>query len=250
MNVSLGSPTLILVPTELELRRLTDAGGFDVGLGTVAACGFGPVAAAARTAELLALLRPARVLLLGICGTFDEDSLPVGEATCFATVAIEGVGVGEGDRLIAPPALGFPQWPGSPASGARPARDPIHDELALSRPARMTPAGSARERASLLLSTCAASDSPEHAAARRRRHPRALAEDMEGFSVALACALRATPLCIVRGASNVVGDRDAAHWRIPRALEAARRLALDVLRSNDAWAPPAPADTANAVSAP
>jgi nucleoside phosphorylase len=48
---------------------------------------------------------------------------------------------------------------------------------------------------------------------------------MEGFAVALACALFRVPLGIVRGLSNVVGDRDPARWRIPAALAAARELA-------------------------
>jgi nucleoside phosphorylase len=52
---------------------------------------------------------------------------------------------------------------------------------------------------------------------------------MEGFGVALACALARTRLAIVRGFSNRVGDRDSRHWRIPAALAAARRLTLEVL---------------------
>ena len=61
------------------------------------------------------------------------------------------------------------------------------------------------------------------------RYSGALAEDMEGFGVALACQLAGTPCWIVRGISNQVGDRDPAHWRIPAALTAARRRALELL---------------------
>jgi futalosine hydrolase len=53
---------------------------------------------------------------------------------------------------------------------------------------------------------------------------------MEGYAVALACALAGVPVSIVRGASNVVGDRDPARWRIPSALSAARERALRMLR--------------------
>lgn len=224
MRPRAGGTTLILVPTELERARLADQGGFPAGTGLVATIGFGAVAAAARTSALLAELTPSRVVLVGIAGTFDAARLPVGSATEFDAVAIEGIGVGEGERLLAPPALGFPQWPGASAQTA------IHDRIAL------TPfvprAGAAR----LLLTTCAASDSAAHAERRRARAEAAragvleadvlLAEDMEGFGVALACALADTPLAIVRGISNVVGDRDPAHWRIPSALAAARELAL------------------------
>ncbi|MEM7516156.1 MAG: futalosine hydrolase [Planctomycetota bacterium] len=226
---SLGSPTLLLVPTELESQRLDDAGGFEPGSALQALCGFGPVAAAARTSELLSRLRPARALLVGICGSYDDERAPVGSALEFGRVHLDGVGVGEGSRFVGPPALGFPQWPGSvdagnEGQGDSPARlSPIYDEIQL-----------ASDSEALLLTTCAASDSPEHAAERLERHP-ALGEDMEGFAVALSCALAGVPLRIVRGVSNIVGDRDPAHWRIPSALQAARRLALDVLHDSEGW---------------
>lgn len=220
-----GSPTLVLVPTELEARRLADAGGLGRGLALEALCGFGPVAAAARAAGLLERLRPRRVLLVGIAGAYDTDAHPVGSALCFARVAIEGIGAGEGEHLVAPPALGFPQWPG-PTPGGR----TIEDELALARPR-----GLPSEPTGLLLTTCAASADAEQAARRRRRHPSAVAEDMEGFAVACACALAGVPLAVVRGVSNAVGERDPARWRIPAALQAARELALVALDGPAPW---------------
>jgi futalosine hydrolase len=214
----LGSPTLLLVPTELELRRLEDLGGFPLGLCLVRLCGFGPIAAAARTAALLAELRPARVLLVGIAGSYDAGRAPIETALEFGEVALCGVGAGEGADFQGPPALGFPQWPGS--AGTTP--HPVVDTLPLYAPA--APAQ--------LLTTCAAAASEEMAERRRREFPAALCEDMEGFGVALACALGSTPLRVVRGVSNLVGDRDPGHWRIPGALEAARQLATRVLTSD------------------
>ncbi len=219
MPATNGAPTLILVPTELELSRLNDHGGFPSGIGVVRTSGFGPVAAAARTSALLARLSPARVVLVGIAGSYDPRELPVGTAVQFDEVAIEGVGVGEGERLIAPPALGFPQWPSPPRGAA------IHDRLPL------TPLASPLPKAKLLLTTCAASDSSEQARVRRARFPDARAEDMEAFGVALACALEDVPLTVVRGISNEVGDRDPKRWRIPSALCAARELVLALLAS-------------------
>ena len=58
---------------------------------------------------------------------------------------------------------------------------------------------------------------------------------MEGFAVALACALARVPCAIVRGISNVAGDREAGRWRIPAALAAARALALQALVEEE-WA--------------
>lgn len=225
MQPSPGSPVLLLVPTSVEARRLEDHGGFDPGLAVVTLCGFGPVAAAARTAALLASVRPSRVMLLGIAGTFDAGLLPIGQALAFDAVAIEGIGAGEGASLAGPTALGFPQWPGGEGAGA------IHDRIVLAQ-SRGPDARSLPERArtALLLSTCAASASPEQAAVRRARFPDALAEDMEGFAVAFACALAGVPCHVVRGISNVVGDREPARWRIPAALGAARLCALEILR--------------------
>jgi futalosine hydrolase len=228
MTPSPGSATLILVPTAVEARRLEDHGGFEAGLGVLALCGFGPVAAAARTAALLAGLRPARVVLVGIAGTFDADRLPIGTASAFDAVAIEGIGAGEGASLSGPAALGFPQWPGGEGASA------IHDRIVLASTAAAD-ATLPRETA-LLLSTCAASASPEQAAVRRARFPDALAEDMEGFAVAFACALAGVPCHVVRGISNVVGDRQPARWRIPAALGAARSSALEILRRTAARA--------------
>ena len=206
-------PLLLLVPTELERKRIVDQGGFDPEAVRVELCGFGPVAAAARTATLLERHTPERVLLVGIAGSFDEAAFPVGSAVVFGDVALEGVGAGEGERFVAPPALGFPQWPGSTDTTPH----PIADRLALA------------DDGPLLLTTCAASDSAQHAATRRARFEEALAEDMEGFAVALACALARTPLSIVRGASNVVGDREPSSWRIPAALSAAHERAIEWL---------------------
>ena len=174
------------------------------------------MAAAARTAQLIARLRPRRVVLLGIAGAYDGERHPVGTALVFASVSIEGIGTGRGKGLVGPSELGFPQWPGSPDTTPQ----PVDETIALEHPPD--------EDCGLLLTTCAASDTPEHAAERLARHPDAIAEDMEGFSVAMACTLAKVPVTIVRGISNVVGDRDPEHWRIPAALAAARRRIVEI----------------------
>ena len=207
------SKTLILVPTELELARLIDAGGFPEELTEVAVCGFGIAAAAARTSALLSLQAPKEVLLIGIAGAYDIEAHPAGSAVAFDAVASHGIGAGEGASFQGPRALGFPQWPATETS------DAINDRVKLE-----TPSGQG-----LLLTTCAASDSSLRAAELLKSYPGAIAEDMEGFGVALACELAKTPCWIVRGISNEVGDREPTRWRIPSALSAARRLALDLL---------------------
>lgn len=214
-------PALILVPTSLEERHLLELGGFPSALGALERCGFGPVSAAARCAQRLAEDRPARVLLIGIAGSLEPQRTPVGSAGDFSAVRLEGVGaeaVGAEERAdepIHPPSrLGLPQWDGEEA--------PVFEELPLP--------GSG----GTLLTVCAASGTPARAAQRRRSAPAATAEDMEAFGVALACHLQATPLVVVRGISNVAGQRDPRAWRVREALSAARRLALEWLE-RESW---------------
>jgi futalosine hydrolase len=215
--------TLVLVPTDLERRLLGPALSAGLGAGSrIELCGFGIVAAAARTAALLTTHAPDRVLLVGIAGRLGA-TLSIGVAYRFDRVACHGVGAGSGDAFVPAAALGWPQWPGDPAAAAAAVGDVID---------LPTPRTDADAMASggLLLTACAASATAEDAAARRNMFPAATAEDMEGFGVALACRLRGTPLVIVRGISNDAGDRDHARWRVPTALATAAELALRILK--------------------
>jgi futalosine hydrolase len=191
-----GAPALLLVPTALEMRELVRLGGFGTGIALTATCGFGPIAAAATTAALLANLRPARVVLVGIAGSYDADAHPLERAVACSAVAIDGLET-----------AGFQQAPGI---GAR-------IELA------------SKGDAALLLTVMAPSSTPGEAAGRRERFPDAALEDMEGFGVALACTLARVPLAIVRGVSNVAGDRDRGRWKVRGALAAARAVAAGIL---------------------
>jgi futalosine hydrolase len=216
---------LLLVPTAGERRVLEAALGDAC---RIELCGFGPVAAAARTAELLARHSPARVLLAGLAGRIDER-LAIGSAYVFSEVACFGIGVGSGSAFETAGGMGWPHWPGDPTGPHRSIGDVI--PLARSPSVDGTPAG-------LLLTACAASADRADVADRRRLFPAAVAEDMEGFGVALACRLAGVPLEIVRGISNAAGDRDHARWAIEPALSAAARLAAGIL----AWPPPEPSE--------
>ncbi|MBD3008680.1 futalosine hydrolase [Streptomyces sp. 5-10] len=71
-----------------------------------------------------------------------------------------------------------------------------------------------------VLTVSTVTGSAERAAELLRRHPRAVAEAMEGFGVAEAAAAQSVPTLEVRTLSNAVGPRDRAAWRIWEALEA------------------------------
>ena len=220
---------LILIPTEAERRflaprlmsRLAALPPADT---AVELCGFGIAAAAARTAQLIAALRPERVILVGIAGRLDER-LTVGAATLFERIACHGIGVGSGSAFIPAATLGWQQWPGDPGDGDPGDGDPgIGDVLPGTVPDR---GDLPRER--LLLTVTAAAAGPEDVRFRKAIFPEASAEEMEGFAVALACRLFRIPCTIIRGISNTAGDRDKAHWQIEAALAAAADLVLRLL---------------------
>lgn len=202
---------LLCVPTEFE-RSILERIAPDLFVGEggpgVELVGFGPVAAAARTAALIARLRPARLILLGIAGSL-EGGPGVGEAAEFGAVALDGVGAGQGAALLPPSALGFPQW--EDAEGA------VHERLQLP------------SSGPLLLSVCAASASPAEALGRRERFGAAAAEDMETFGAALAARMAGVALHAVRGISNAAGDRNKDRWHIEPALAAAASCARSIL---------------------
>jgi futalosine hydrolase len=211
---------LLLIPTELERGRIAPlvvaASGDAV---QIEVCGFGPVVAAARTAQLIVEHRPSTVLLVGIAGRF-HDRLALGQAYAFERVACHGIGAGSGAAFLPAEAMGWNQWPGD-------ACDPqtrIGDSL---------PATSGRlptaARADLLLSACAAAANGDDVRRRLRLHPDAAAEDMEGFAVAAACRLAGVPLDIIRGISNTAGDRDTSRWQVDAACRAAAELAARFL---------------------
>ncbi len=185
---------LILVPTAAEADLLGD------GLpGPVCVCGFGLAAAGAGAAHAIATHPAAAatgVVLAGAAGTYDTARLAIGDAVDAGSVRIEGIGAGGSG----PAELGFAET----------------DVIGLE--------GGGGE----LLSVAEAAATPAGAAARAGRHPAALAEEMEGFAVAVAASLFGAPLRIVRGASNLAGDRDHIGWRLADALQAVRARVLEL----------------------
>ncbi|MFF3613692.1 futalosine hydrolase [Streptomyces sp. NPDC002580] len=75
-------------------------------------------------------------------------------------------------------------------------------------------------RIGTVLTVSTVTGSAARAAELRSRHPRALAEAMEGFGVAEAAGAHGVPVLEIRAVSNPVGPRDRAAWRIGDALAA------------------------------
>jgi len=215
------SRPLLLIPTAMERDRLVAAsavrdrlGGWDIEL-----CGFGVIAAAAMTVRYLNRYRPERVVLAGIAGTLHSD-IPVGSAIWFSEVRCDGIGAGgeAGEPFVSASRLGWSQASLSSSDDDNPVE--IAECLPLVRPVHERSVDSPIANPGTLLTVCAASSSFAMADSRRKRCAGTpLAEDMEGFAVAMACRLENVPLSIVRGISNSAGDRDHRHWEIDRAID-------------------------------
>ncbi|KOU53124.1 futalosine hydrolase [Streptomyces sp. WM6378] len=165
--------------------------------------GVGPAAAAVGTA--LALGRgPGYDLVIsaGIGGGFPAVA-PLGTLVVSSRIVAADLGAGSAEGFIPVTELGF-------------GRHEVHVLGSLGR--RATRALDAAYGTVLTVTT--ATGTAERAAELLARHPRALAEAMEGFGVAEAADQYGLPALEIRAVSNEVGPRDRSAWRIGDALAA------------------------------
>lgn len=202
---------LVLVPTQLERDQLELDTADDV---RVELCGFGLVVAGAKASQLITSYRPQRVLLCGIAGALSDD-IDVGDACQFKRVGIHGIGVGHAGEHTAAEKLGWLQWKGGGIE--------IGSELVLDF------SGDDETTRDLLVSVCAGSSNSFDAELVRSAFPAAFAEEMEGFAVATAAKLASVPCQIVRGFSNIAGDRDQNNWEIAEAMSSVSKLANQII---------------------
>jgi len=189
---------------EVPLPGLTlhRTGGYDL-----IAAGVGPARAAASTATALTtatlLGTPyGLVVSAGIAGGFQPEA-PVGSLVVADEITAADLGAETADGFLPVTELGF----GTVTH--RPPESLVRAAVA---------ATGARAGAVLTVSTV--TGTAERAAELRTRHPRALAEAMEGFGVAEAATAHGTPVVELRAISNPIGPRDRAAWRIGEALTA------------------------------
>ncbi len=171
----------------------------------VAITGVGIAAAAASSSLWFSLTRCKRALLAGVVGTYRSDELAPGSALVASEVHCLGIGALNGEDVEPLPFADL-----SAEIAGKEVRGPIlcdHSWIADPKSARP------------LLTVCAASGSRSDASRRSRLFPQAAAEDMESYGVALAATLHDFRLAVVRGISNVAGDRDHSRWCLEKALE-------------------------------
>lgn len=208
---------LVLVPSHAEARHLSRAVGPG---GQLEVCGIGPVAAAVGTAALLAAHGPRPCLLVGVAGTRDPERAPLGSVVAATALRNEAIGAGAGENFVPLGELGLDE-PDLPP-----------DLLELT-PSDVLAACGGAVQPGVVGTVAAASSGADQAAARSRRHPDVLVEDMESHPVGWVAQTAGAPLTVLRAVSNVAGDRDKAHWDMTAAL---RSLADLVARlTADPW---------------
>ena len=183
-------------------------------------CGFGPIVSGIRTTQLIDRYSPNRVVLLGVAGALDTQH-EVGSAMEFGEVICFGIGAGSGEGFLSASEMGWRQWSESPD---------ISDVIPLDIIPLVSESNQLPGRLPLL-TCCAASANEQDVQQRLKKHANAIAEDMEGFSVAAACRFAGVPVRIVRGISNRAGDRNKTNWRVGDAMASAEKTILEVLKS-------------------
>jgi futalosine hydrolase len=208
---------LLLIPTSLEFGQLDPAlvQAWQSHGHVIALCGFGLAVSGARTMQEICRNDPTQVVLLGIAGSLSLEC-PVGTIVTFDEVRCTGIGVGDGESHQSASKLGWKQWDDQNEARL------IGDLLPLARANHIAIA-----KDKCLLSVASASSTVTEAHKRTKEFPEAVAEDMEGFSVASACSLAKTRLTIVRGISNVAGNRNHAEWNIKPVLNHAMRCIVE-----------------------
>jgi futalosine hydrolase len=218
---------LVLVPTEFELRKLQPliAEAVATANGTIVTCGFGPIVSAIQTTQFLTRHNPTKVVLAGIAGAIGPR-FSVGTAASFSQVACYGIGAGSGSEFQTASELGWTRWNEATATPGSQDILQLHGDPVSFRPWCSDSTADSGEASNdsidkpLLLTVCAASANSTDVADRLKKFPQATAEDMEAYSVAMACRMANVPLTVIRGISNLAGDRNKAHWDVDAALKA------------------------------
>ncbi|MEV8558060.1 futalosine hydrolase [Streptomyces sp. NPDC051917] len=213
------------LPSPVEQVRLPGAGltrtagGWDL-----LDAGVGPALAAASVSAALTAARLAGtpydlVVSAGIGGGFQPEA-PVGSLVVADRITVADLGAETAEGFVPVTELGF----------GTVTHHPPRFLVRIASEATGAPAGT-------VLTVSTVTGTAARAAELRARHPRALAEGMEGFGVAEAAVAHGTAVLEIRAVSNPVGPRDRAAWRIGDALAALTEAFGKLAPALESWNP-------------
>jgi futalosine hydrolase len=206
-------PRSLLIVTAVEaeaaaVRAGVEASGVDPATVVVSAVGVGPAAAAAGTARLLALAEAGNVpyravISAGIAGGFPGRAA-VGATVLGARAIAADLGAESPDGFLPVDQLGF-------GSNLVEADQTLLKSLTAALPSAVV---------GDILTLTTVTGTARTAAILQTRHPRAVAEAMEGHGVACAAQTAGVPFAELRTISNPIGPRDRTAWRLREAFSA------------------------------
>jgi futalosine hydrolase len=180
--------------------------------------GIGVVSAGVGASALIATLGPDAVVMIGSAGALPGSGLESGDLVVASSEVFSELGLADTAGIGNGPALGLPG---------------LDQKLPLDATMTGLLARAAQDVGTVvkgpLLTVAGVSASIDVACARRQTFE-AVAENMEGYAVALAAARFHLPAAEVRGISNQAGDRDKTRWDLPRANRTAQDALLAFLR--------------------
>ncbi len=185
--------------------------------------GVGPLNAALSFGKALSSLKKNTVVVnVGLAGSFDLTKAPLCSHWRVTKEIYPEYGLATDERVDAQ-ALGFPQW--------RTPDNVVWDSiklpelLNLNSILRHCPLEGNATAMTVAGVTCC----PQRAARLASPYQEPLLENMEGFSLALACARYGVPFLEIRTVSNLVGTRDPEYRAFERALAAMRPVVEHLL---------------------
>jgi futalosine hydrolase len=212
---------VILVVTAVEAEADAVRRGLPAGAPVeVVAVGVGAAAAAAGTAYLLARAAGAASGRSGAESAV-KPTRPTSDVPFFTTVVSAGIAGGFVGRIkVGATAVATRSVAADLGADGPDGFLPL-DELGFGATSLPTTAlGLPGAVPGAILTVSTVTGTAARADALAARLPDAVAEGMEGFGVATACALAGVPFAEVRTVSNAVGPRDRGAWRMREALDA------------------------------
>lgn len=256
-------PLLVVAATDVELAGI--AGALEAGVATatawgaarrgvrggarvvVQALGLGKVNTAAGLAIAIAELHPAAILQVGIGGAYVGSFLSVGMAMLATEEVQLDLGLRRPEGWADWGALGFSLHPRDPdalvadasGSGAADRATGLARVVAVPTDAVLTAAIAAATRLPQgRFATLDAVTHDVHLGTAMQAAFDVSVESMEGAAAAQTARALGVPFAELRAVSNVVGERDKAHWDLRGAVRVARDAALralDALAADPRW---------------